>query len=385
VAVLLLASTLAVMAGAMIAPVLQVIREDLGVGGTAAGLIITTHGLTIAVSSPAVGWMIDRWGVRRPLGAGLVLYGLAGGIGLLVTSYPALIASRVAFGLGASAVFTGTTVGLLGLYEGPARDRVMGWRTSATSLGGLVWPLVGGALGSLSWHAPFGVYLVGIPIGLAALTVLPDTAVERGDGGSRGRVVALLREHPALLGFYALMTLGSILLYGLAVFLPQRLDELGIEAPILVSLYQVTSTATMSVVGLGYARLRRRFAQPSLLRAAVLCWALSYLVLGTVSLPALLPVALVLYGAGLAIALPTLTVLIGDTAPASLRGQATALSGTAGFFGQFVSPLILGPLIAATTITTGFLTVAAATAAVLGILLVVRAPTPLPATQGNGT
>ncbi|MEE4365140.1 MAG: hypothetical protein V2J08_14480 [Desulfotignum sp.] len=42
----------------------------------------------------------------------------------------------------------------------------MGWRGSAQSPGGTIWPFLGGALGALSWHLPFAVYLVGIPIGI---------------------------------------------------------------------------------------------------------------------------------------------------------------------------------------------------------------------------
>ncbi|MPY81074.1 MAG: MFS transporter, partial [Actinophytocola sp.] len=42
------------MAGAIVMPVLEVIRGDLRVTGTAAGLIITAHGLAIAVASPLV-------------------------------------------------------------------------------------------------------------------------------------------------------------------------------------------------------------------------------------------------------------------------------------------------------------------------------------------
>lgn len=59
---LLLASMLTVMAGAIITPVVEVMRGDLKIDGTAAGLILTMHGLVIAVSSPLAGWLIDRWG-----------------------------------------------------------------------------------------------------------------------------------------------------------------------------------------------------------------------------------------------------------------------------------------------------------------------------------
>jgi MFS family permease len=84
--VLLLASTLTVMAGAIIAPVLPLIRGELAIGPTAAGLIVTTHGLVIALAAPVVGRLVDRHGPRRTLAGGLALYGLAGGAGLFVSA-----------------------------------------------------------------------------------------------------------------------------------------------------------------------------------------------------------------------------------------------------------------------------------------------------------
>ena len=36
-------------------------------------------------------------------------------------------------------------------------------------LGAAVWSLVGGAFGTLSWHAPFAVYALALPLGLLAL------------------------------------------------------------------------------------------------------------------------------------------------------------------------------------------------------------------------
>lgn len=54
-ALLLFASTLAVMAGSAIAPVVELMRGDLGLDATAAGLILTMHGLAIAIISPLAG------------------------------------------------------------------------------------------------------------------------------------------------------------------------------------------------------------------------------------------------------------------------------------------------------------------------------------------
>ncbi|UQA94091.1 MFS transporter [Streptomyces halobius] len=161
-AVLLPASTLGVMGGATIAPVIEAIRQALDVGGTAAGLVLTSHSLAIALVSPLVGRATDRCGVRLPLAAGLVVYALGGGAGLVVHSYPVLFASRLILGVGAAAVFTCSTAALLGLCRGEMRDRGMGWRTAATTAGGFLYPLAAGALGNHSWHAPFAVYLAAL-------------------------------------------------------------------------------------------------------------------------------------------------------------------------------------------------------------------------------
>jgi MFS transporter, ACDE family, multidrug resistance protein len=380
-AVLLLGSTLGVMGGATIVPVLELIRTDLGVSGTASGFIITAHGLAIAVTSPIIGRLIDRFGVRIPMVAGLAVYGIAGAAGLVLESFPVLVASRLVFGVGAAAVFSCTTVALLALYQGSVRDRVMGWRSTATSLGGLAWPLLGGVLGGISWHAAFGVYLIGVPLALAALAEMPNVSRASEHGGRIG-FTELLRRKPALLAYYALLVLMAIMMYVVAVFLPQRLAEIGITSPLLVSIYAVVGGAAVSsVVGLYYARLRQRVTYTVLLRAVACAWVLAYVVYGTVSQPVLLLLAPALLGAANGIMFPLATVLIDEAAGNDLRAKAAALMSTAIFAGQFASPLLLGPVIAATSTTGGFLAAAGIGAAILAVLLAVRIPEQRPAAE----
>ncbi|MGW0792646.1 MFS transporter [Streptomyces sp. NPDC002911] len=350
--VLLFGSTLTIMAGAVIAPVVSVIRGDLGVSGTAAGLILTAHGLSLALVSPLVGWVIDRWGVRLPLAGGLVLYGLAGGAGLVTDSYATLIISRFLFGIGAAALFSGTTVALLALYQGSERDKVAGWRGTAISLGGIIWPLVGGGLGTLSWHGPFAVYLIGVPLGIAMLLILPKVpATPRGKGIS---AVALIRRQPRLLTLYGLSLFSSFLLYVLAVFLPQRLTELGVADPFVISLVTTSTSVSGSLIGLFYAALKGRLGYVNLLRTALALWTLALLIIGMSGHPAMLTLASALFGLGSGVSVPALAMMIGESAPPALRGQVMSLSGTANFIGQFIAPLIMGPVIGATTIGTGF-------------------------------
>ncbi|MBB4930740.1 MFS family permease [Lipingzhangella halophila] len=363
---LLFVSTLTVMAGAILTPVVAVIREALSLNGTQAGLVITAHSLVIAVASPLVGWCVDRWGYRVPLSVGLLVYGAAGGAGLVTESYPALIATRVLFGFGATAVFTGSTVAMLTLYRGRLRDRAMGWRSAAISAGGVVWPLVGGALGTLSWQAPFATYLVGVPLGVALLVLLPNPPASEEVPG-RASPLRLLRQ-PSAIGFSLLMVTTSALLYALVVFIPQRLGEVGVTSPLVVSLFPVTWSAGIALVGLGYARLKQRLSYAALLRVWAATSAAAFLVLGVTSEVVVMWLAVGLFGVSLGIAIPALTVLIGQSAPPELRGQAVALLTTATFGGQVLAPLLLGPVMDATAITTGYLGLAALSAVILAVV-----------------
>jgi MFS family permease len=365
---------LAPMAGATIAPTLDVIRTDLNLSSTATGLIITTHGLAIAIVSPIVGWIIDRWGVRTVLTCGLVIYGIAGGSGLVIDSYVPLIASRAVFGIGAAIAFTGTTVAMLALWQGHARNRVMGWRMSAGMLGGVMFPLVGGGLATLiSWHAVFVVYLVGLPLSVVAWRVLPNTRPST--GGSAGRGTGILRSAArpaALLATYALMFTLGIVMYSVAIFLPLRLAELGVTTPLLVSAYLAGLAVVGGTVGLGYGMVRRHVAPLGLLAATMVIWAVSFTTLGLSADPAVVFVATLLQGMAHALLAPTIAILVADQVPDTVLGRATAISSTLMFLGQFCSPLVLGPIMDATSIATGYLALAGLAVVVLAVLTVLR-------------
>lgn len=223
--VILASATLTVMAGAILGPIVPAIQSGLDVSDSLAGLIITTHGALIAVLSPVAGALIDRFGPRRPFIGGLLMYAVGGGAGLVIDSFAALLVSRAVLGAGVAFVYVGVTVLIYQLYEDQAMERALGLHSSANSVGAVIWPLVGGALGTLSWHAPFGVYLVALHLGLIAVVTIPepgdatadDGAAPNDEGGLAG-VLAVLRRRPALLAVYLLYFGANALLYSTVVF-----------------------------------------------------------------------------------------------------------------------------------------------------------------------
>jgi len=346
--VILASATLTIMAGSVIAPVLNPMRDGLGIAPTSVGLIITTHGLFMALFSPLMGSIIDRTGARRPYIVALFAYGLAGGSGLLINSYWTLLISRACLGIALAGIFAAINVLILNTYDGNERNRIMGWRGSAQSFGGVIWPVIGGALGGLSWHLPFAVYLLSIPIGLLAIAAVPEPAVhqeERSKAESGMSVMGVFGQNPVLFMIYGLMFSGSVLLYVIVIFLPQLLETFGITSTLRIGLFLTAMTGAAGATAFVYGRIRSRLSYRAIVTAAVLMWIAAFVSLSLASSGRIIAASVALFGISQGLIMPTVMVWIGDAVPQSFRGRFSAYLGSFGFIGQFLSPILFAPVL----------------------------------------
>ena len=347
--VILTSATLTIMAGSIIAPVLNVMRDGLGVAPSSVGLIITTHGLLMALFSPLMGSLIDRKGVRRPFIISLIAYGLAGGSGLLINSYWVLLVSRACLGIALAGVFAAINVLILNNYEGSDRDKVMGWRGSAQSFGGVIWPLIGGALGGFSWHFPFAIYMLAIPVGLLAIRVVPEPVTHHPTGPSSNNgttVFKLFKQNPIiLLVIYGLIFFTNVLLYVIVIFLPQLLETFGISSTFRIGMFLTAMTGSAGVTAFIYGKIRSRFSYPTIVLTAVAIWSVAFTIISQTSDSRIIAVSIALFGVSQGLILPTIMVWIGDIVPPSFRGRFSSYLGTFGFIGQFLSPILFAPIL----------------------------------------
>ena len=361
--IILASGTLTVMSGSILAPVLNLIRAGLGIDPASAGLIITAHGLFIAIFSPMWGNLIDRIGTKKPFIFGLVLYGLAGGSGLFITSYWTLIVSRALLGIAVAAIINSITVTILNLYKGEERNKIMGWRGSANAFGGIIWPIMGGLLGGLSWHLPFAVYLLVIPLGLVALITMPETSqAQIKDTGQGSSVLHILRSTPTLFVIYGLLFLTMVLLYAIIVFVPQLLENIGISSPFYISLFIATMAVSGGATSLMYGKIKARLSYKTIILIALSLWAVGFSAISQAFSVLLIAASVAVIGIGQGMLLPTVMVWVGEIVPASFRGRIVSYMGTFGFIGQFLSPIIFGPGLLLSGFNGVFLTAGAACA-----------------------
>ncbi|MFC1947769.1 MFS transporter [Chloroflexota bacterium] len=358
--VILSSATLTVMAGAIIAPVLNLMGEGLGVDPGNARILITTHSIFVALFSPLFGVLIDRIGPKKPLIIGLAVFGLSGGTGLFINDYWLLLISRALLGIGVAAIFTSVTVLVFNLYkQGAERNKVMGYRASSQSVGGIAWPLLGGLLGTYSWHYPFTIYFIGIPLCLLTILFIPKVQQElAGTTDEKGpTVLRLLWDNPTLFILYGLVFLGMVFLYSLVVFLPQVLTRFDLTSPLHISMFISGVGLVAGIVSLMYGKIREILSNKRIISIVLILWAIGFAILSQASTTWLVGLSITFFGAGQGMLMPTTQLWVGELVPASFRGRITSYLGSFGLIGQFLSPIILNPLASSLGLNNVFLVI----------------------------
>jgi MFS family permease len=163
----------------IVAPAIPVYVRSFGVGTTAVGLAVSSFAFFRFVSAFGGGALVERFGERVVLTAGLVVVALTTGAAGLVGSFPLFLALRSAGGVG-SAMFTVAALSLL-LRVAPPEHR---GRSAATFqggfiLGGIAGPAAGGLLAALSPRLPFVLY-AGFLLAAGAVALALLRAPDRG-------------------------------------------------------------------------------------------------------------------------------------------------------------------------------------------------------------
>jgi MFS family permease len=352
----LIASTLTVMAGAVIGPIVETIKASLNLSSFQAGLVITTHGLFIAIFSPLAGSVIDKIGTKYPFSFGLLFYGLTGGSGVFLDSFISLIISRILMGIAIAFVFTSITVIILENFNNSEKDRVMGYRGSANSLSAIIWPLIGGLLGTFSWHYTFSVYYVGIVISILSFFLLPKKNNQYEPNQTKTKLSVLIKMiNLEIFYIYLLMFVNNIFLYGIVVFLPQKLANFGIHAPFVISFFLATQGLSGGIFAALYSRIRFYFDYKKIAYLSLISWSFGYLTIFLFPIPWLYLISVFLTGIGNGTMIPTVMLWLDKKVQQEYRGRFTSILGTMGFFGQFMSPIFFGLIADSWAISSVFL------------------------------
>lgn len=350
--------------GGVVFPILPVIGMDLGISGFMVGLILSANRITRLGFNPVTGSLIDRFGARWPVAAGLgieALGTLAFSTGLTATT-PSLwfLLGRVVWGVGSSLLLVGTLAAVMSIAPVERRGGMTARVRTAISLGVPAGLVIGGLIADrVSANAAFltatGLSVAGA---LASLVVLPNRVV-RDDAGPaptrprrRGEDWRELLRIPMLRmiwGANALLffAVSGVLLASLAVMVKQRgLYVFGFGAEGSSGLFMAVMMGARASASLACGRyLDRSRSRTRLLLPAMLLAAVGFAALGQVDSVWTTVVVLLVVGIGAGgLTIPMLT-LLGDITPRHLHGRALSVYQWSSDLGGALGPaagLMLG-------------------------------------------
>lgn len=351
--------------------------RDLGTEPATVQLTLTTFMLGIASGQLVIGSLSDRWGRRRPLLIGTVVFLVTGVLCAFAPSVGVLVALRFVQGFSGSAGMVIGRAVISDSVRGPAAARAFSLLMVVGALAPVVAPLTGTAIDAVAgWRAIFATLATaGVVMLLGVLLVVRETLPphRRVTGGAR-QVARLARHVVANRAFTGyLLTLvfafGAMFAYiSASPFVVQ--EVLGLSAGHYALDFAVNSVGLISMSALS-ARLVGRVAPQLLLSAGVGTLCLAALGLLAVSgagavhpwtvLPLLFLVTAsmgLVFGNGVGLAMASVT---------EGAGTASALLGSLQFgLAAVVSPLVaLGGTVSAVPMSVVMTVCAAVSAACL--------------------
>lgn len=339
----------------MYLPALPEVTDALHSPAATIQLTLTACLMGMALGQLVVGPMSDKWGRRRPLLIGLLVYVLATAICAFAPTAELLIAFRLLQGLAGAAGIVIARAVVRDLYDGVAMARFFSTLMLISGVAPVVAPLIGGqVLRVTDWRGIFVVLtVVGLALTLLVWKRLPETLPpeRRHDGGT----VAALRTMRSLLAdrvFTGYMLAGGFAFAALFAYIsasPFVIQEIYGASPQTFSLlFGVNSVGLIAAGQLNGKVLVGRVSLDKVLGTGICLVALAAaaLLLMTTGVLGdgigLAPVAVGLFVlmSSMGLALPN-TQSLALTRTPHAAGSASALLGTCSFLvGAVASPLV---------------------------------------------
>jgi MFS family permease len=339
-------------------------------------LVVSVVGLAVMCAAPLSALAVRRFRADKVVVAAFSVYAASAAAAGLVTDVYQLVFARFVQGL-CVAIGVTTALALIStLYDGRARDRRLGLHMGLSALAlTFLLPLCG-LLGEWSWRLTplLGlVSLVHAALAIRGRSRLAGATVSAPSGSTAAGTGGRLAIETALLAF-----LVGVATYSPPVFLPFKLNAIGVVSPWQIGLVATLMMICAAAVGLFYGAFSTRISSRAVFVAGFGLGGLGLLIVGLASSRSGLLLGVFLGGLGGGTLVPH---IYGDCAVRFGPGErvwATGLIKSASFCGLFAGPIALQAVMNASSASGVF--VALASVMLAGLLATQRrraAPAPL--------
>lgn len=294
VAVMVLAGTANFLGFNLPRPVLPAIQAALAHGPgdqVLVKLIMTALVAGLILGAPVASIALDRISYRIVLLGSALLFVAAGTAGYVLDDLRLLVASRFVTGA-AGAVLNITAITMAGaLFDPVSRGRWVGAVSAAGSLSSIIASPLAGLAGSVSWHLPFLLHLVILPIALCAPFLAGDLRTRT--AGEEAGTVTRFPRYILLLS----MVVGLLLTLP-GIYFAFRMRDVGIVSAAAIGSLFLANTVPETIAGAAYGFIRRRIGAYGIFAMAFALAAAGMALVATMPAGAGLILGLALYGPG---------------------------------------------------------------------------------------
>ena len=217
-------------------PLVTPILADLELSYSQMGLILGSWQLTYIFAALVAGTILDQWGGRKSILAGVMVIGLSASLRYFSGGFLSMLTAVALFGLGGPMISIGGPKTISAWFHGRSRGTAMGIYTTGNWAGGLialaltnslVMPLVGN-----NWRLAFVVY------GVTTFSIaLQWFLLARGDGPGEqaggSRILAVFSSLIKIRNVRILLVMGLLsfaISHGFSSWLPNILEDRGMSA-----------------------------------------------------------------------------------------------------------------------------------------------------------
>ncbi|MFI1012537.1 Bcr/CflA family multidrug efflux MFS transporter [Streptomyces sp. NPDC020965] len=338
----------------MYLPALPAVTESLASPAATVQLTLTACLLGMALGQLVVGPMSDRWGRRRPLLAGMVVYIVATAICAFAPTVELLIGFRLLQGLAGAAGIVIARAVVRDLYEGVEMARFFSTLMLISGAAPIIAPVIGAQVLRLTdWRGIFIVLAgVGVLLTLVVVKWLPETlAPERRHVGGVGEALRTMRGLLADRVFAGYMLTGGLAFAALFAYIaasPFVVQEIyGASPQVFSLLFGINSVGLIAVGQINGRILVGRVGLDKVLGVGLIILALAGTALLLMTSGAFGEANLFAVATGLFVLMAAMGLVTPNTNAMALNrtphaaGSASALLGTSSFLiGAVASPIV---------------------------------------------
>lgn len=341
----------------VVVPVLPVLARTFEVSAFLVGVVLSSFALVRLLSTPLAPRLTEAWGEATVVAVGcMVVAGSSVATGL-ADSYPALLASRAAGGIGSAMFSLAAQRLIIRVSPAPVLGRASSILGGGFLLGSMAGPAIGGALASISLTAPFFFYAATLAVAsLVAVTALPRPGRHEQADVESLPLSAALRDPRYRAALMSAFSSGWQSQGARGLVVPLLVTEVlllpAARSGVAFALASAAQAVTVYLAGWLTDRAGRR---PVLVTGSLLTATLGvgFAMVGSFTW---LVVLLCLYGVGASLSSTSTQAVLGD-AVGPRRGPALAAYQMVGDLGMIVGPLAVGLLLdhypAATAMSAG--------------------------------